>query len=152
MKKIRTTSAAAALTLLLALPLAACSSVSGTAGAASPVATTPMAQATGSTPAMADRTGTFSGRNGKSVAGTVTVSDGKLVLSGFSSDEGPDLHVYLANGTDEAAVGAGRALGVVSFSASDQAFSLSGVDVSMYTDVVIHCDKANAVFGAAALS
>ncbi len=29
---------------------------------------------------------------------------------------------------------------------------LNGVDASMYKDVVIHCDKAKAVFGAAALS
>ena len=55
--------------------------------------------------AMGDaRKGTFEGLNGKKVAGTVMVADGKVELSGFSSDEGPDLHLYLAKGSDEAAV------------------------------------------------
>ena len=101
---------------------------------------------------MKEMSGAFSGLNGKNVAGTATVKDGKLVLSGFSSDEGPDLHVYLTKGTDEAAVMAGKMIDKVSFDTADQTFDLSGLDTSMYTDVVIHCDKAKAVFGAAMLS
>jgi hypothetical protein len=55
----------------------------------------------------ARRTGSFAGLNGKKVAGSVKVADGNVVLSGFSSDEGPDLHLYLTKGSDEAAVMAG---------------------------------------------
>jgi len=99
-----------------------------------------------------DRTGSFSGLNEMKVAGTVTFEGGKLELAGFSSSEGPDLHVYLANGTDEAAVTAGKEIAAVSYDKATQSFDLKGIDTTGYTDVVIHCDKAKAVFGAAALS
>lgn len=95
-------------------------------------------------------TGHFHGLNGKSVKGTVTVADGKVTLSGFSSDEGPDLHLYLARGTDEAAVAAGTELGAVAFGEASQSFSLSGG--ADFTEVLVHCDKAKAVFGAAELA
>jgi predicted small lipoprotein YifL len=98
------------------------------------------------------REGTFAGLNGKSVAGTVTIADGKVELTGFSSDEGPDLHVYLANGSDSAAVTAGKSLGEVTPDDATQTFELDGVDPADYDTVVIHCDKARAVFGAAKLS
>ncbi|MFE7505933.1 DM13 domain-containing protein [Promicromonospora sp. NPDC057488] len=98
------------------------------------------------------RTGTFEGLNDKAVAGTVEVSATEVVLSGYSSDEGPDLHVYLTNGTDEAAVAAGTEIDVVAFDEASQTFALDGVDVAGYDTVVIHCDKAKAVFGAAALA
>ena len=101
---------------------------------------------------MAARTGTFEGLNDKAVAGMVEVTDTELVLSGYSSDEGPDLHVYLTNGTDEAAVAAGTEIDVVAFDEASQTFALDGVDVAGYDTVVIHCDKAKAVFGAAALA
>lgn len=101
---------------------------------------------------MAARTGTFEGLNDKAVAGTVEVSDTEIVLSGYSSDEGPDLHVYLTNGTDEAAVAAGTQIDVVAFDEASQTFALDGVDVAAYDTVVIHCDKAKAVFGAASLA
>lgn len=101
---------------------------------------------------MAARTGTFEGLNDKVVAGTVEVSATEVVLSDYSSDEGPDLHVYLTNGTDEAAVAAGTEIDVVAFDEASQTFALDGVDVAGYDTVVIHCDKAKAVFGAAALA
>ncbi|MFD7307402.1 DM13 domain-containing protein [Promicromonospora sp. NPDC059942] len=101
---------------------------------------------------MAARTGTFEGLNDKAVAGTAEVSDTELVLSGYSSDEGPDLHVYLTNGTDEAAVAAGTEIDVVAFDEASQTFALDGVEVADYDTVVIHCDKAKAVFGAAPLA
>jgi len=100
----------------------------------------------------ASRTGSFAGLNGKKVAGTVTVADGKVTLSGFSSDEGPDLHLYLTNGDDEAAVTAGKTLGKVSYDTASQTFELSDIDADTYDTVVVHCDKAKAVFGAAGLS
>lgn len=98
------------------------------------------------------KSGMFEGMNEKMVSGMVEVSDTELKLTDFSSDEGPDLHVYLTNGTDEAAVSAGMMIDKVSFDTAEQTFMLDGVDVSKYTDVVIHCDKAKAVFGAAKLS
>ncbi|MEV0479853.1 DM13 domain-containing protein [Streptomyces sp. NPDC050508] len=112
------------------------------------------ASVSASQPAMhsADKQGMFAGLNGKKVSGTAQVSGSGVMLSGFSSDEGPDLHVYLTNGTDEAAVSAGKQLGAVKYDAKSQTFALNGVDASMYTTVVIHCDKAKAVFGAAKLS
>jgi Electron transfer DM13 len=123
--------------------------------------TTPaMSQSTGA-PAMSQsaapgsasaRTGTFGGLNDKHVAGTASVTAAQIVLSGFSSDAGPDLHIYLANGTDESAVAAGKEIGSIAFDQTSQTFSTAGVDTSKYTTVVIHCDKAKAVFGAAALT
>ncbi|WOX14794.1 DM13 domain-containing protein [Streptomyces sp. N50] len=100
----------------------------------------------------ADRTGMFAGLNGKKVTGAAKVGGSGVTLSGFSSDEGPDLHVYLTNGTDEAAVSAGKQLGGVKFDEKSQTFALNGADAAMYSTVVIHCDKAKAVFGAAKLS
>ena len=107
-----------------------------------------------SQPAMqsADKQGMFAGLNGKKVSGSAQVSGSGVTLSGFSSDEGPDLHVYLTNGTDEAAVSAGKQLGAVKYDKKFQTFELNGVDASAYSTVVIHCDKAKAVFGAAKLS
>lgn len=108
---------------------------------------------TSSVAMMHSATGTFGGLNDKKVAGTATVADGKVELSGFSSDEGPDLHIYLTNGTDEQAVSAGKELGKIVFNQASQTFTIpTGVDASTYKDVVIHCDKAKAVFGAAPLS
>ena len=95
--------------------------------------------------------GSFAGLNDKSVEGTVTVEGDTVTLSGFSSDEGPDLHLYLANGSDEAAVAAGTELGTVACDEAEQTFTLDGVDAAEFTDVVVHCDKAKAVFGAATL-
>jgi hypothetical protein len=136
--------------LTIALALAACSSSKemqpGSAMSQSSSAPA-MSQSMTST-----RTGTFEGLNDKHVAGTAAVSDAQIVLSGFSSDAGPDLHIYLANGSDENAVAAGKEIGSVAFDKPSQTFSTSGADASKYTTVVIHCDKAKAVFGAANLT
>lgn len=102
---------------------------------------------------MAKLTGTFTGLNGKMVAGTVSVDGSMVKLTGYSSDEGPDLHLYLANGTTEQAVRSGVQISPVAYDKATQTFTLpSGVDAAMYTDLVVHCDKALAVFGAAKLS
>jgi len=97
------------------------------------------------------RAGTFEGLNDKHVSGTVRIAGGQVVLSGYSSDAGPDLHIYLTNGIDESAVTAGKALGNVASDNSSQTFSIGGADASKYNTVVINCDKAKAVFGAAKL-
>src|SRR5277367_6849521 len=143
--------------LTMALALAACgSSKQASSGPAMSQTTSAMSQSTPA-PAMsqstaATRTGTFAGANDKHVAGTATVTGTQIVLSGFSSDAGPDLHIYLTNGADENAVAAGKEVGSIAFDKASQTFSTNGVDVSSYTTVVIHCDKAKAVFGAATLT
>lgn len=138
------------------LALTACSSATTPAAPTSSSTTQAMTQAApaapqGSSSATA-KTGTFVGVNGKHVAGTVSIANGQLTLSGFSSDEGPDLHLYLANGTDENAITAGKELGNIVYDKASQTFTLNGVDASQYTTVAIHCDKAKATFGAATLS
>lgn len=143
MRKIALAATAA---LTLALSLSACSSPGGDGGMTSEPS---MSQ---SAPMGMEKSGDFTGLNDKMVKGSVTVSDGMLTLSGFSSDEGPDLHVYLTTGTDEAAVSAGVMVDAVSFDTASQTFTLKDVDPADYTYVVIHCDKAKAVFGAAKLS
>lgn len=102
--------------------------------------------------AVATAQGTFAGLNDKAVAGTVSIKGSTLTLAGFSSDEGPDLHLYLTNGTEETAVAAGTEMGKVAFDEASQTFTLDGVDAAGYTHLVVHCDKAKAVFGAASLT
>lgn len=98
-------------------------------------------------------TGTFAGLNGKKVAGSATVSGGSVALTGYSSDEGPDLHLYLTKGTTEADVKAGVRLGAIDYNAATQSFTLpAGVSADSYRYLVVHCDKALAVFGAAELT
>jgi hypothetical protein len=145
--------------LTIALALAACSSSKETqpGSAMSQSSSAPAMSQSMPPPAMSrsaasTRTGTFEGLNDKHVVGTAAVSDAQIVLSGFSSDAGPDLHIYLANGSDENAVAAGKEIGSIAFDKPSQTFSTSGVDASKYTTVVIHCDKAKAVFGAATLT
>ena len=138
--------------LAVGLSLAGCGSTASSD--ASKPSATPSSSSTSATPADAavTKTGSFTGLNQKKVAGSAKVTGTELVLSGFSSDEGPDLHVYLTKGTDEAAVAAGMRIDAVAYDKAMQTFALKNVDLSQYTDVVIHCDKAKAVFGAAALS
>lgn len=142
----------AASTLVAAgLALTGCSS-SSTATDSSSAMTTAASSTTGSATAKA-ASGTFAGLNDKKVAGTVSVADGKITLTGFSSDQGPDLHLYLTNGTDEQAVSGGTELGKVAYDQASQTFTVpAGVDAGAFKDVVVHCDKAKAVFGAASLS
>ena len=90
--------------------------------------------------------------NGKNVAGTATITGDAVELTGFSSDEGPDLHLYLAKGTTEADVKGGVRLGAIAYDKAAQRFTIpAGVSSAEYTHLVVHCDKALAVFGAAQL-
>ena len=143
-----------AATLLAAtLTIGACSSQSHEGQSSAAPSSSPAAAMSAASTAMQSvaRTGAFHGLNSKTVAGTARVTGGTVGLEGFSSDAGPDLHVYLTNGTDENAVAAGKQLGPVAFDQASQSFSVSGIDTSQYHNVVIHCDKAKAVFGSAAL-
>ncbi|MGV9798833.1 DM13 domain-containing protein, partial [Mycobacterium sp. NPDC003449] len=135
--------------LTLALALTACGT--STTDAQSSSQASPSQQAMMQSASSA-RTGTFEGLNDKHVAGKVNIAAGELVLSDFSSDESPDLHIYLTNGTDPSAVAAGKGLGSVAFDKASQTFSISGVDASKYDTVLISDDKAHSVLGAAKLA
>lgn len=147
---MRKTLALAAAAVALTAGLTACSGSDGSSSTAP--STSSAASSSSASSSTATLTGTFSGLNGKKVAGTVMISGDTIKLSGFSSDEGPDLHLYLTNGTDESAVAAGKEIMSVAHDKADQTFSLKGIDVSRYANVVVHCDKAKATFGAASLS
>ncbi len=152
--RIRTSFLAVAAAAALAVGLVACSpaasTTSGSDGSGSSSSTSSSNQT--SAPANA-LSGTFAGLNGKNVAGTVKIDGSTVTLAGFSSDEGPDLHIYLTTGTTEEAVSAGVQIATVAFDKDAQTFTLpAGTDASSFTDVVIHCDKAKAVFGAAPVS
>ena len=140
----KTLLASGAIAIALAAALAGCSSTSTAPSAGSK---------TVNASSSVKLTGTFAGLNGKNVAGTVTITGDTIKLTGFSSDQGPDLHLYLANGTSESEATAGVEIDAVAWNKSTQTFTIpSGVDASTYKDLVEHCDKALAVFGAAPLS
>ena len=146
--RFRTLAGAALLTGAAALTACGTSTHSAAPSPQSSQMTSAMTQAMASNA----RTGTFMGANNKHVAGVVKIAGGQVTLSDFTSDPGPDLHIYLTNGTDENAVTAGMALGKIALDMQTQSFSTAGVDASQYNTVVIHCDKAKAVFGAATLT
>lgn len=96
-----------------------------------------------------ERDGAFQGQGEKSVTGTVSVTNHEIALSGFSADEGPALQVYLANGSDLDAVSSGVAVGDIEFDQATQTFALEGIEAADFSHVVICCEKAKVVFGAA---
>jgi hypothetical protein len=145
---MRKTALTGAAILALSLMLSACSAAGTDSTTTEPAAP----EASQSETEAVTRTGDFEGSGDKSVAGSVTVSDSEIVLSGYSSDEGPDLHVYLTNGAEEADIAAGMQIETVAFDEASQTFTLDGVNVADYDTVVIYCDKVKAVFGSASLS
>ncbi|WP_461666113.1 DM13 domain-containing protein [Gordonia sputi] len=151
--RIKTFVASAFAAFVVVGAIAGCSdqSTSATTTSAAPMsASAEMSMAPMSSTAAAH--GAFAGLNDKKVSGTVAVASGKVDLAGFESDAGPDLHLYLAKGTSEADIDAGVELGKVAYDKASQSFTVpAGVDTADYTDVVVHCDKAKAVFGAAEL-
>ncbi|WP_314454522.1 DM13 domain-containing protein [uncultured Microbacterium sp.] len=166
MTRLTTPLTLAAAVLTLGLSLAGCAtpadSASTNAGAASPMssaaAMTSAPPATMATPeattaAMASsRQGAFAGTGGKSVSGQVTIEGSAVDISGFRTDEGPDLHFYLANGTDDAAALAGVEIGTVSTDATQTIELPAGTTADMYTTLIVRCDKAQVVFGSAPLA
>lgn len=137
--------------LALAAAVAVTAALAGCSAQATPSASDGGRTASGA--ADVRLTGTFTGDNGKKVSGDVTIAGDTITLTGFSSDQGPDLHLYLATGTSEAETTAGVEIAPVAWDKSSQTFTVpSGTDVSTYTYLVEHCDKALAVFGDAPLS
>jgi glycine cleavage system H protein len=84
---------------------------------------------------------------------TVGISDhAQEALGDIVFAEVPEGGKVFAKGDDAAAVAAGIQLGKVAYDEASQTFELEGVDANDYDTVVVHCVKANAVFGAAELS
>ncbi|MGH3726806.1 MAG: DM13 domain-containing protein [Mycobacterium sp.] len=135
-----------------ALALAACNAPSHDAQPSQAMTSQAMTSQAMPQAMSAQRTGMFSGLNDKKVSGKVTVAGGQVSLADFSSDKGPDLHIYLAKGSDEQAVSTGKELGTVAFDKGSQTFEVSEADAAMYDTVVINCDKAKEIFGAARLA
>ncbi|MFC4812062.1 DM13 domain-containing protein [Paenibacillus sp. GCM10023250] len=92
--------------------------------------------------------GTFEGQNEMKAAGTAVIENGQLKLSNFSVSEGPDLHVYLANGNDAAN---GTEIGKIDLKSAEQTFDVTKEDLSKYDTVLIYCQKAHVIFGKASL-
>ncbi len=140
-------------TVVLGLALTACGGSKDSPSEPMTSAAAPMSMSMSMPmPSTAAVTGTFAGANGKNVAGTATITGDVVELAGFSSDEGPDLHLYLTKGTTEADVKGGVRLGAIAYDRAAQRFMLpAGVSAGGYTHLVVHCDKALAVFGAAQL-
>lgn len=108
-------------------------------------------------------TGTLSGK-AHPTSGRATIygtPDGKqyLRLTDFMTSNGPDVHVVLAQGTDE---GLSQdlvrgdlnriELGLLKANQGDQNYDLpNSADLSRYDAVVIYCERFHAVFGVARL-
>lgn len=158
----RTTSLLAATAVVaLGLSLAGCAPAAHemTDAAPSPASPTPMHEMTPSAapttvaPAAGTvRQGTLAGSGAKTVTGTVTIDANTVEITGFHADEAPDLHFYLANGTDDAAATAGIEIGSVSSEATQIITLPEGLTTTMYTTLIVRCDKAKVVYGTAPLS
>src|SRR5947209_16558479 len=81
--------------LALAMTLTAC----GTSSSPAAQSSSPMSSTAAAMTGSSARSGNFSGLNDKHVSGMVSFAGGQIVLSGFSSDPGPDLHIYLTTGS-----------------------------------------------------
>ncbi|BFH12484.1 DM13 domain-containing protein [Paenibacillus melissococcoides] len=93
--------------------------------------------------------GVLTGTGNEKSEGDVEIKDGKVMLTNFKTTKGPDLHIYLTKGKD---VQTGKKLGKIDVDKSEQTFDLNGADLSEYNSVVIYCDKAHVIFGAADIS
>lgn len=150
--------------LALGLSLAGCSAPGDamSAGAASATpshpammseSAAPIASSEATMDAMAhSRHGIFAGSGDKTLAGEVTIEGTTIEITGFHSDEAPDLHFYLANGTDDDAALAGMEIGSVSSDANQIITLPAGTSAEMYTTLIVRCDKAKVVFGSAPLA
>jgi len=94
-------------------------------------------------------TGKFTSEKDHSVKGDIKVEDGNLVLSNFSTDEGPDLYVYLGKGKN---IDDAKQIEKIDLSSEKQSFELKDVDAEKYNTVLIYCNKAHELFGSGSYS
>lgn len=92
-----------------------------------------------------DRVGTFKGKGKYKVSGAATIRARQLLLGGFSSSRGPDVYVYLGNGSPKV-----RVAKLKSFSGA-QSYNLPA-NSSNYSTVFIYCVKYDVVMGSARVS
>jgi hypothetical protein len=122
--------------------------------AAPPVTPSPMMAAA---PAAPSATGTFQAgaKPTQGMASVASSSTGQqLDLTGFSTAQGPDLHVYLTPGTppDGSPPADYIDLGALSSSTGNQNYAIPpGTDLSKYNTVDVWCAQAKASFGSAKL-
>ena len=93
--------------------------------------------------------GQLMGQGKHKVMGMAKVTAKEVVLTGFSSDEAPDLNAYLTKDGD---VEHGLKLGKVDAKGAIQGYKLDKVDLSQYNTLTIHCDQVNETFGSAMLT
>lgn len=78
--------------------------------------------------------------------------DRKLTLTGFETDAGPDLFVYLVAGGNANETGDHKSLGSLKGNKGNQQYTIpAGVDLARYGTVVIWCRAFSVAFGAAEL-
>lgn len=76
----------------------------------------------------------------------------RLTLTGFETDAGPDLFVYLVAGGNPEDTGAHKNLGSLKGNRGNQQYTVPrGVDIERYDTVVIWCRAFSVAFGAARL-
>jgi hypothetical protein len=97
--------------------------------------------------------GNFSGNMSYTVSGTAEIvndnNQKKLVLKGFSTNNGPDLKVYLATTTQ---AGNFISLGALKSTSGQQVYDISGMpDFAQHKFVLIWCQQFSVLFGAAEL-
>jgi hypothetical protein len=103
----------------------------------------------------ASRSGSFGGRNGYSVSGSVSLSEGPSGLlialgSNFQSQSGPGLYVYLSNSAHSANGGVEIAK-LRKTSGADSYAVPAGIALGDYNFVLIQCKPFNVTFGSAQL-
>jgi uncharacterized membrane protein len=98
--------------------------------------------------------GNFTGNMSYTVSGTAEIVNDnnlkKLVLKNFSSNNGPDLKVYLATNKQ---AGSFISLGALKSTAGQQVYDISGMpDFAQYKFVLIWCQQFSVLFGSADLN
>ena len=90
---------------------------------------------------------------GKAAVVELEGGERKLTLTGFETDAGPDLFVYLVAGRNPEDTDVHKSLGSLKGNRGDQQYEVPrGVDIKRYGTVVIWCRAFSVAFGAAELS
>lgn len=97
--------------------------------------------------------GSFVGQGGQSVTGKAEIyfenNKYALKLADFSSNNGPDLKVYLSKASSPSDY---ISLGDLKSTKGNQVYEISGTpDFTLYRYVLIHCEKYNHRYGSAEL-
>ncbi|MEL6751689.1 MAG: DM13 domain-containing protein [Pseudomonadota bacterium] len=90
-----------------------------------------------------DGSGSFSSFKNYKVSGKATVKGNKLTLSNFRTSPGPDLYVYLGNGSPTKLVAKLKA------NSGGQSYTLPAGN---YSSVFIHCKRFNSTFARARIN